>query len=40
MQNGRADMALIEIENLSVVFNAQGRQVRAVEGVSLSVGAR
>ena len=40
MQSGRADMALIEIENLSVVFNAQGRQVRAVEGVSLSVGAR
>ncbi|MEH7829614.1 ABC transporter ATP-binding protein [Gemmobacter denitrificans] len=33
-------MALIEIENLSVVFTAQGRQVRAVEGVSLSVDAR
>ena len=37
MQNGRADMALIEIENLSVVFPGG---VRAVEGVSLSVGAR
>ena len=30
-------MALIEIENLSVIFNAKGREVRAVEGVSLSV---
>ena len=40
MRNGRADMALIEIENLSVMFTAQGRQVRAVEGVSLSVDAR
>ena len=37
MQIGRADMALIEIENLSVVFSGG---VRAVEGVSLSVGAR
>ena len=37
MQIGRADMALIEIENLSVVFPGG---VRAVEGVSLSVGAR
>ncbi|GGW33774.1 ABC transporter ATP-binding protein [Gemmobacter lanyuensis] len=33
-------MALIEIENLSVTFTAQGRQVRAVENVSLSVEAR
>jgi peptide/nickel transport system ATP-binding protein len=33
-------MALIEIENLSVTFNAQGRQVRAVEGVSLKVEAK
>ncbi|WP_149141284.1 ABC transporter ATP-binding protein [Gemmobacter caeruleus] len=33
-------MALIEIDNLSVTFTAQGRHVRAVEGVSLSVPAR
>jgi len=33
-------MSLIEIENLSVTFRAQGRVVRAVEGVSLSVAAR
>ncbi len=33
-------MALIEIENLSVTFNANGRQVRAVENVSLNVGER
>ena len=37
MQIGRADMALIEIENLSGVFSGG---VHAVEGVSLSVGAR
>ena len=30
-------MALIEIENLSVTFRAKGRDVRAVEDVSLSV---
>ena len=30
---------LIEIENLSVTFNAKGRTVRAVENVSLSVNA-
>ena len=30
-------MALIEIENLSVTFNANGRKVRAVQDVSLSV---
>lgn len=33
-------MALIEIENLTVTFRSKGREVRAVEGVSLSVGAR
>lgn len=33
-------MALIEIENLSVVFPAKGRSVRAVEDVSLRVAAR
>ncbi len=33
-------MALIEIENLSVTFRAKGRDVRAVEGVSLAVEAR
>ncbi|MFN7223011.1 MAG: ABC transporter ATP-binding protein [Paracoccaceae bacterium] len=33
-------MSLIEIENLSVTFRAEGRPVRAVEGVSLSVAAR
>lgn len=33
-------MALIEIENLSVTFSAKGRQVHAVEGVSLSVAER
>ena len=31
---------LIEIENLSVTFTAQGRHVRAVQDVSLSVSAR
>jgi peptide/nickel transport system ATP-binding protein len=30
-------MSLIEIENLSVTFRAQGREVRAVESVSLAV---
>jgi peptide/nickel transport system ATP-binding protein len=30
-------MALVEIENLSVTFDAKGRAVRAVEGVSLAV---
>ena len=33
-------MGLIEIDNLSVTFRAKGREVRAVEGVSLTVGAR
>ena len=33
-------MALIEIENLTVTFRSKGREVRAVEGVSLSVAAR
>jgi len=33
-------MALIEVENLSVHFNANGRIVKAVEGVSLAVDAR
>ncbi len=33
-------MALIEIENLSVTFNANGRRVRAVEAVSLKVGEK
>ena len=33
-------MSLIEIDNLTVTFRAQGREVRAVEGVSLSVDAR
>ena len=33
-------MALIEIENLSVTFNANGRKVRAVQDVSLSVGEK
>ncbi|MCF1707906.1 ABC transporter ATP-binding protein [Tabrizicola sp. J26] len=31
-------MSLIEIEDLSVTFRAKGREVRAVEGVSLKVG--
>lgn len=31
---------LIEIDNLSVTFRAQGRDVRAVQGVSLSVAAQ
>ncbi|HOZ31929.1 MAG TPA: ABC transporter ATP-binding protein [Tabrizicola sp.] len=30
-------MGLIEVENLTVTFRAKGREVRAVEGVSLSV---
>ena len=33
-------MALIEIENLSVTFRAKGREVQAVQHVSLSVEAR
>jgi peptide/nickel transport system ATP-binding protein len=33
-------MALIEIDNLSVIFDAKGREVRAVEQVSLSVAER
>ena len=33
-------MSLIEIDNLSVTFQTQGRFVRAVEGVSLKVEAR
>jgi peptide/nickel transport system ATP-binding protein len=33
-------MGLIEIDNLSVTFRAKGREVRAVEGVSLTVAAR
>ena len=33
-------MSLIEIENLSVTFQAKGRQVRAVEGVSFQVAER
>ncbi|MFZ1469896.1 MAG: ABC transporter ATP-binding protein [Paracoccaceae bacterium] len=33
-------MSLIEIENLSVTFRAKGREVCAVQGVSLSVNAR
>ena len=33
-------MALIEIDNLSVTYRAKGRDVRAVEGVSLKVEAR
>jgi peptide/nickel transport system ATP-binding protein len=33
-------MALIEIDNLSVTFTAQGRQVRAVQNVSLNVNAQ
>ena len=33
-------MSLIEIENLSVTFRAKGREVRAVDGVSLTVGER
>ena len=33
-------MSLIEVENLSVTFDAKGRPVRAVEDVSLTVAAR
>jgi len=33
-------MAMIEIDNLSVIFDANGRKVRAVEGVSLRVTER
>ena len=33
-------LMLIEIENLSVTFTANGRQVRAVQNVSLSVAAK
>ncbi len=36
---GPIDM-LIEIENLSVTFHAQGRDIRAVQEVSLTVAAR
>ena len=32
-------MALIEFDNLTVTFRSKGREVRAVEGVSLSVDA-
>lgn len=33
-------MALIEVDNLSVTFNAKGRMVNAVQNVSLSVDAQ
>ncbi|TAG10718.1 MAG: ABC transporter ATP-binding protein [Rhodobacterales bacterium] len=33
-------MALIEVDNLTVTFRAKGREVRAVDSVSLSVDAR
>lgn len=33
-------MALIEVENLTVTFRSKGQEVRAVEGVSLSVAER
>ena len=33
-------MSLIEIDNLSVTFRAKGREVHAVQNVSLTVGAR
>ncbi len=33
-------MALIEVDNLSVTFNAKGRLVHAVQNVSLSVNAK
>ncbi len=33
-------MALIEIDNLSVTFTAAGRQIRAVQNVSLNVNAQ
>ncbi|MDZ4095232.1 MAG: ABC transporter ATP-binding protein [Paracoccaceae bacterium] len=33
-------MSLIEVDNLSVTYHVKGREVRAVEGVSLSVDAR
>ncbi len=33
-------MSLIEVENLSVTFHAKGREVRAVQDVSLSVNER
>jgi peptide/nickel transport system ATP-binding protein len=33
-------MPLIEVENLSVTFHAQGREVRAVQGVSFGIEAR
>lgn len=33
-------MALIEVDNLSVTYHVKGREVRAVEGVSLSVVER
>jgi peptide/nickel transport system ATP-binding protein len=35
-----AVMALIEVDNLTVVFHAKGHDVRAVEEVSLAVAAR
>jgi peptide/nickel transport system ATP-binding protein len=37
---GGVAMSLIEIDNLSVTFTAQDRQVRAVQEVSLNVGAQ
>ena len=40
MRRGPTEMALIEIENLTVIFAANRRQVKAVENVSLSVDAR
>ncbi len=33
-------MALIEVDNLSVTYHVKGREVRAVQGVSLSVAAQ
>ncbi|AWD21069.1 ABC transporter ATP-binding protein [Fuscovulum blasticum] len=33
-------MSLIEIDNLSVTFRAKGREVQAVQGVSLTVGEK
>ena len=39
MRNGPIDM-LIEIENLSVTYRSKGREIRAVQDISLSVDAR